>query len=120
MRITNFILSFMFLLFAVVQYNDPDPLIWISIYMYAAILCFLAGTGRYYKSFILAGVVVSFVWALTLAASILVAVKNYGTESIVSLSMVKNNEVEEAREALGLVIVSIVLFWKYFEKHTKK
>ena len=32
MRIVNFILAIMFLLFAFVQINDPDPVIWILIY----------------------------------------------------------------------------------------
>ncbi|HYI78522.1 MAG TPA: transmembrane 220 family protein, partial [Chryseolinea sp.] len=32
MRIVNFILAVLFLLFAFVQINDPDPVIWILIY----------------------------------------------------------------------------------------
>ena len=95
MPITNYILAILFLFFAAVQYNDPDPIIWISIYSYASLMCF--------------------VWSMTLAASILVALNGYGASPIFSLSMVKNREVEEARESLGLLIVFAVLTWKYFE-----
>jgi hypothetical protein len=115
MPITNYILAILFLFFAAVQYNDPDPIIWISIYSYASLMCFLAAKGKYYKAFLMAGIVVSFVWSMTLTASILVALNGYGASPIFSLSMVKNREVEEARESLGLLIVFAVLTWKYFE-----
>lgn len=115
MRIPNYILTILFLLFAAVQYNDPDPLIWMFIYSYASLMCFLAAKGKYYKAFLLAGIVVSFVWSMTLSASILVALNGYGAGPIFSLGMVKNREVEEARESLGLLIVFSVLVWKYVE-----
>lgn len=115
MHITNYILTILFLFFAAVQYNDPDPIIWILIYTYASLMCLLAAKGKYYKAFLLAGIVVSFVWSMTLVASILVALNGYGAGPIFSLSMVKNREVEEARESLGLLIVFSVLVWKYVE-----
>ena len=37
-RILNFVLFVVFLLFAYVQMNDPDPVIWFSIYFLVAIL----------------------------------------------------------------------------------
>ena len=110
----------MFLLFAAVQYNDPDPLIWILIYSFAATICLLAGLGKYYKLIILSGAVVSFVWAMTLVASVLIAFSSYGAGSLFSLSMVKDKEVEEGRESLGLLIVFAVLVWKYFEAKRKE
>src|SRR5688572_28280829 len=42
MRIVNFILAIMFLLFAFVQINDPDPVIWILIYGAMAVLSIMA------------------------------------------------------------------------------
>ncbi len=115
MWIINYILSILFILFAAVQYNDPDPFIWISIYLFTAVICFLAARKLYYKKIILIGAVFSLLWAVTLVASIFKAVNLFGVGSIFSLSMIKDNEVEEARESLGLIIVSIVLIWKYFE-----
>jgi hypothetical protein len=52
---------------------------------------------------------------MTLVASIIVALNQYGAGSIFSLSMIKDKEVEEARESMGLLIVFAVLVWKYFE-----
>jgi len=37
--IVNLILALIFLMFAYVQLNDPDPAIWFSIYLLTAVLC---------------------------------------------------------------------------------
>ncbi len=36
------IFALLFVLFAAFQYNDPDPQVWIPIYGFAAIACFMA------------------------------------------------------------------------------
>ena len=41
MKIFNIFFCVVFILFAVVQYNDPDPYLWIPIYLYPALLCYL-------------------------------------------------------------------------------
>jgi hypothetical protein len=42
MKTVNLILSILFVIFAALQYNDPDPFIWIPIYLFAAFLCWRA------------------------------------------------------------------------------
>ncbi|HNN80711.1 MAG TPA: transmembrane 220 family protein [Leptospiraceae bacterium] len=118
-RIINFIL---FTLFALVQYNDPDPYIWIMIYSYTAILCLLASFRKYYKYLYIAGAVISVLWSLSLFQSIFFAIKEFGANPIFSINMVKEKNVEEARESLGLLIVFLVMIWKYYEakKHSKE
>ena len=37
--VVNIFLAFVFILFAIVQLNDPDPIIWFSIYLLTAVLC---------------------------------------------------------------------------------
>lgn len=39
-KVINSILSILFVLFAVVQLNDPDGILWFSIYIMVAIICF--------------------------------------------------------------------------------
>lgn len=41
-RIGNFLLAVMFLVFAFVQVNDPDPIIWILIYGVMAVMAIMA------------------------------------------------------------------------------
>src|SRR3712207_1241002 len=47
MRLFNYSFIILFLLFAALQYNDPDPFIWIPIYLFAAFLCYRALQKRY-------------------------------------------------------------------------
>jgi hypothetical protein len=42
MRIVNFLLAIMFMVFAFVQINDPDPVIWILIYGIMAVFSIMA------------------------------------------------------------------------------
>lgn len=37
--VVNIFLALVFILFAIVQLNDPDPAIWFSIYLVTAVLC---------------------------------------------------------------------------------
>src|SRR5688572_33447590 len=60
MRIVNFILAVLFLLFAFVQINDPDPVIWILIYGAMAVLSIMAIFEYYPKKFLI-GLLVLFV-----------------------------------------------------------
>ena len=41
MRIFTYILGIIFILFSIVQFNDPDAVIWIIIYLIPAIISFL-------------------------------------------------------------------------------
>ena len=53
MRVFALLMVVMFLGFAAVQYNDPDPYIWIPIYLFPAFVSGLIFTGRDINPFIL-------------------------------------------------------------------
>lgn len=95
-----------FLLFAFWQFNDPDPEVWVSIYVYAAIMSGLAATERYPLIPLLAGA------ALCLLGSIYFFPSSVN-EWVVQeweqqdLSM-KTVDMEEARESFGLLIIFII------------
>lgn len=44
MKYLPLVFAFLFVLFAAVQYNDPDPQIWVPIYGFAAMACVMAYT----------------------------------------------------------------------------
>lgn len=54
MKILNLVLAALFIIFAFVQLNDPDPVLWIFIYGVMAVACVLAAFSAYYPM-ILAG-----------------------------------------------------------------
>jgi Transmembrane family 220, helix len=50
MKIFNILFCILFIISAALQYNDPDPYVWMPIYLYGAALCWLAFRGKYYPS----------------------------------------------------------------------
>lgn len=110
MKITNLILAAMFLLFAFVQINDPDPLLWIAIYGVMAVVCIMAAFRSYLKPLLwilLAGFIVYMVilwpglneWLHQEDKSVLF---DEGMK-------MQFPYIEESREFLGLLICVIVI-----------
>lgn len=56
MRIITLLLGVMFLGFAAVQYNDPDPYIWFPVYLFPALASALVFAGRRISSRLLLAV----------------------------------------------------------------
>lgn len=109
-RIINFLLAGMFLLFAFVQVNDPDPVIWILIYGMMAVLCIMA-IFAYYPRPILIGVAVLYtLYAMVYLPGVITWL---GTEDKAALfddvAKMEHVYIEEAREFLGLAICLVVL-----------
>jgi len=50
MKVFNIFFCFVFIVFAALQYNDPDPYIWMPIYLYAAVLCWFAFKNKFYPT----------------------------------------------------------------------
>jgi len=93
LKIANIIAVLLFLYAAVVQYNDPDPFLWIAIYVGVAGLSAAGIFERYWPvpSAVLA--------TLCLAGSAYLAFRVLGKQSLI--------DSEEGREMLGLLIVGI-------------
>jgi len=91
----------LFLTSAIIQYNDPDPLMWIVIYTLAAIVSIFFALGRIsYLIPLLSGV-------LALVGSyFLFPAKFEGFE--IGAGDIKN--IEEGREAWGFIILAVVMF----------
>lgn len=95
---------FVFILFAAVQYNDPDPILWIPIYLVAA--AFSLGVYLNKSPRIL---------LLLIAIAYLVGAFFFWPESWhgLALNPTFKQQVEHARESLGLLFTALVMFY-YF------
>ena len=102
--ILNALFLVAYLLSAVVQYNDPDGLLWIVIYLAAALMCIGALRRKLPKWYPWTLLVISLVWIGWLLPNILGKVSP--GELVESISM-RTREIEEAREIGGLVLVAI-------------
>lgn len=110
MKITNLVLAALFLLFAFVQINDPDPLLWIVIYGAMAAVCVMAAFRYYIKPLLwilLAGFIVYMV-VLIPGMQQWLAQPDKSVLFDEGMKM-QNLYIEESREFLGLLICLIVL-----------
>ena len=114
MKIVNIILTLLFLVFAVVQLNDPDPIVWVIIYGAAAVVSGFAAAGRYDKNVILTIIGICIVWMLTLVPGVIDWV-NEGMPSITGSMKAESPYIEYLREFLGLLIIFLALLFHYFQ-----
>ncbi|CAA0111656.1 Uncharacterised protein [Halioglobus japonicus] len=100
----NTVFLLVYLSSAAVQYNDPDALLWVAVYLAAALMCalqFRTNPPSWLPRVLL---VISAVWMGALLPSIVGQVSLQ--EIFASISM-KTRAVEEAREIGGLLLVSL-------------
>ena len=118
MKIFNIVFCIIFILFAVLQYNDPDPYIWIPIYLYAAVLCWLAFKDRYFPKAYLAGIAVYLAYAIFLFFTkngVLDWATEHHAENLVQTMKAEKPWVEDTREFGGLLILIVVLLINYLK-----
>jgi len=112
MKIFNIIFIVYFVFCAALQYNDPDPYLWIPLYLYAAYLCYRAVQKKYDPLLYYIGLAVYIIYAVYLFFD-RTGVLNWQTEhhgeSLVQSMKATKPWIEEAREFFGLVIVIVVL-----------
>jgi len=103
-------LALMFLLFAAVQYNDPDPWLWIAIYLVMTAFCVQAARGRYYPIAMWAVGAGFLVYGIVLAPGMYDWWRSPDRSLLFDdLAKMQYYYIEEAREFLGLLICLCVL-----------
>jgi hypothetical protein len=110
MKFVNLLLALMFLVFAFLQINDPDPIAWILIYGAMAAVCILAAFRVYYKS-VLVLLLIGFAgYSLVFFEGVMVWFSQPDKAVLFDDVMkMEHPYIEESREFLGLLICMIVL-----------
>lgn len=122
MKIFNLFFCLAFVVFAALQYNDPDPYIWIPIYLYAAVLCLMAAINRFYPRACLAGIAVYTIYAIYKvfdANGLIDWATKHHAENIAETMKAEQPWIEESREFFGLFILILVLLVNYFYARRK-
>jgi hypothetical protein len=112
MIVLNIIFIIIFTLSAALQYNDPDPYIWMPIYLYGAFLCFQAIRRKFYKPSYILGLIVYVGYALWLffdTSGVLSWINEHQAESLVQSMKATKPWIEETREFGGLLILILAL-----------
>jgi hypothetical protein len=116
MRILNILFALLFLVSACLQYNDPDPWLWMPIYLYGAALCFLAFKHKYYPLAYLAGILFYFIYGVILffdRYGVLSWLSEHHAENIAVSMKASAPWIEQTREFFGLLILIIMLLINY-------
>ena len=101
--LANGIMLLMFLFSAAVQFNDPDLIVWISIYAAAAAVCGLEIRRRAPPWAAVAVGLIAIVWA----GSLYFRAHEVPISSLFAEWEMRDLRVEEAREMYGLTIVGV-------------
>ncbi len=112
MKIFNLFFCFTFIVFAALQYNDPDPYLWMPIYLYTSVLCWHASKQKFYPKLYVLGIVVYAAYATYKvfdANGLLDWINLHNEENIAETMKAEKPWIEEAREFFGLVILIGVL-----------
>lgn len=110
-RIAALAFALLFIFSAIVQYNDPDPFLWIILYVTAAVACLVFFVNRFT---VILGLVLGVIY---LAGAIWVWPEQFEGVNIGSGDI---ENIERGREALGLIIVSGVMFFFAWKSRSKK
>lgn len=116
MKIFNIAFCLIFILFAALQYNDPDPYLWIPVYLYTATLCGFAASGRYYPAAYLAGIALYGAYAsykIFERDGLIDWIQQHNAENIAETMKAGKPWIEESREFFGLIILIVVLIIDY-------
>lgn len=108
MKFINIFFIVLFVLSAVLQINDPDPVLWILIYMYGAWLSYMSLKGRFNPTLHKAGILFYAGYALVLLFSqtgVLSWINDHNYESLVQSMKAEKPWIEETREFLGLLLL---------------
>ncbi len=121
MKIVNSLLSLMFMVFAFVQVNDPDPILWILIYGAMAAVSVMA-IFEFYIPKLMWGLAVGYLIYIIILFPGLVEWFNSEDRSLLfdDIAKMQFPYIEESREFLGLVICLLVLALYHFRAHRSK
>lgn len=112
MRVFNFLLALMFLVFAFLQVNDPDPVIWILLYGAMSVVCVMAIFESYNRKLLVALMMLYSVYCYFLWPGVSEWLQQED-RSVLFDDVMKMDlpYIEESREFLGLVISMVVVLF---------
>jgi len=110
MKIFNGVMAFVFLVFALLQFNDPDPYLWIPVYGYTALVCILNAKGKY-DGFANYGLIIfCLIYGIKLIISpngVFSWFTEHEAENLVQTMKATKPWIENTREFGGLLIIAI-------------
>lgn len=107
MKVINIILTIIFILFAALQFNDPDTAIWAILYGYVAVMSALAIFKRYSLPLLIPGVAIFAIYFIYLVPSVFDWIGS--GENLMNRMSVDKPYIEQSREAGGVLLGLVTL-----------
>ncbi|MDN5200415.1 transmembrane 220 family protein [Fulvivirgaceae bacterium BMA10] len=121
MKIANIILAVIFVLFAVVQLNDPDPLLWVAIYGLVALISAFAALKKFNTTVILISMALCLLGSVYYFPGLIELFQEHEVADLTRKMKADKPFIEESRESLGLLIAFLALAFHYYQaKRIKK
>lgn len=123
MKLLNAFFVIIFTISAVIQYNDPDPLLWMFIYGYGVLVCLLAMVGKDIEWLHYAGIVLFLSFSLYLFLipnGVLSWITEHDAENITGSMSETKPWIEATREFFGLLILSFALLLNVIFRENRK
>ena len=111
-KLTHIIIALVFLSFAVVQWNDPDGLVWILAYLVVCAMATLAIFNKYFRYPYLLVLIGFILWGASYIPEMTKWV-NAGMPNIATSMKAETPYIELAREFFGLLICIITIAFYY-------
>ncbi|KYP15550.1 transmembrane 220 family protein [Flavihumibacter sp. CACIAM 22H1] len=112
MKWFNYIFMVLFILSAALQYNDPDPYIWIPLYLLGAWICWMAIQKKFPPLVYLLSTIIYVGYALFLVLApegVLSWIRDHEAESLVQSMKATKPWIEQSREFGGLMILLLAV-----------
>lgn len=118
MKVFNIIFCILFIISAGLQYNDPDPILWIPIYLLGAFISYSAISNKYYPLLTLSAIILFVIYAIYLffdKSGVLIWATEHQAENIAESMKASKPWIEETREFFGLLILIAVMLINYIK-----
>lgn len=117
MKVFNLFFCILFVVSAGLQYNDPDPQLWIPIYLIAAFIAYKAFRKKFLPRFSLVFGFLIFIYSIYLffdKYGFLTWLFDHNAENIAGSMKASTPWIEETREFFGLLIIITLILFNYF------
>ena len=113
MKITKALLGLLFITFAVVQFNDPDPMVWIAIYGAVGMIFIISIFRNLSKRAIGFLIIALLVYAATFFSGFWEWMSKPDKSELFGEMIYDRPYIEQTREFLGLLMACGALFFLY-------
>ena len=121
MKILKVITALIFICFAVLQYNDPDPWLWVLVYGFAAIIIALDISGLAMRRIYRIALLTLILFSIYYIPGVIEFIKRGNYSEIAESMQVKKAYIEETREFFGIIIIilSYIFFYAVSGRNSK-